>query len=441
MLGYFKNRSKHQGLRRMCFRNSMLVMLLVIILGIAGCGRSADEEEFYSKAKGIWVSVEQTKAGETVVFYEKIDEGSISSGFYIDTPSELNKVSIIEVIKKNSNGWYELTIKIEDEELAKIVSNKQELYILGDTLHYPKSKREFTRMSFETSQKAIEDIAKKIIADQSANSGAGIAAEFNRIAAGIWCDVDSAKCDMYDGVKSKYYYFVDGKYGYGYNSFYNDHKLASIGEVRKDTDGSYSISSQNEYGHELNERLYFLQNAFFVMDDPEHVFVYSGKSPSNIGKNECPFIRGHESTQLASQTWRSEYGKILDFFGLARKWTNTPHIPYSLYDVNGDGIPEMFLCIGTNPGDHRDIMLTIDLPTGKARYIAALWKGHSDIYVSSEPNSFLRRYRSDSGLTPIKYKIEGNRLVEEGVSSQAMADNGDWRPVKSYLTSDRSGLN
>ncbi len=116
------------------------------------------------------------------------------------------------------------------------------------------------------------------ILDQTASGGESTAAEFDRVAAGIWCDEDSAKCDVYGGVKDKYYYFVDGKYGCGSNPFNNDHKLETIGETYKNNDGSYSISTWNEYGHELNERLYFIQNAFFVMDDPEQVFVYRGAS-------------------------------------------------------------------------------------------------------------------------------------------------------------------
>ncbi len=93
----------------------------------------------------------------------------------------------------------------------------------------------------------------------------------------------------------------------------------------------------------------------------------------------------------------------------------------------------MFLCIGTGNADHRDILLTVDMVTGQARYVTALSRGYSDIYVTNEPNVFLRKHRG----TVVKYTVVDNQLDKITLSeAEAMKYQNAMR-LPHYMTCDR----
>ena len=262
---------------------------------------------------------------------------------------------------------------------------------------------------------------------------------FNRVAAGVWGDIDTDACEAPPFKQFKYYEFADGKFRYGYSERFDDSAFMMIDQFYH---ADYPhITYHNEYGHEVWTEMYFLQNAFFELDDPANIFVYMGKDTASAKRGVRSFVSENRQGQYGLQTWKDEYNKILDYLERMRGWNgDVPALPYQMHDINQDGISEMFLCLGTCAGDHRDILLTVDMATGQARYVTALSTGHSDIYVTNEPNVFLRIHRTREGTRGVKYMVVGDRLVEQTLSEAEIVPYQNAVPIKYYMPTDRSGL-
>ena len=264
-------------------------------------------------------------------------------------------------------------------------------------------------------------------------------AAFNRVAAGVWGDIDTDACEAPPFKQFKYYEFADGKFRYGQSKLFDDSEFMMIDQF---SHAVYPhIMHHNEYGHEVWAELYFLQNAFFELDAPANIFVYMGKDTASATRGARSFVSENRQGRYGLQTWKDEYSKILDYLERMREWNGAvPALPYRTYDIDQDGIREMFLCFGTNAGDHRDILLTVDMATGEARYVTALSTGHSDIYVPNEPNVFLRIHRTREGVRVVKYTVVGDQLVEQTLSEADAVKYQNAVPIESYMATDRSGL-
>ncbi|MBQ1249213.1 MAG: hypothetical protein IIX92_04120, partial [Selenomonadales bacterium] len=165
------------------------------------------------------------------------------------------------------------------------------------------------------------------------------------------------------------------------------------------------------------------------------------KDAASATRGARSFVSENRQGRYGLQTWKDEYSKILDYLERMREWNGAvPALPYQTYDIDRDGIREMFLCFGTNAGDHRDILLTVDMATGEARYVTALSTGHSDIYVPNEPNVFLRIHRTREGARVVKYTVVGDQLVEQTLSEADAVKYQKAVPIESYMATDRSGL-
>ena len=215
----------------------------------------------------------------------------------------------------------------------------------------------------------------------------------------------------------------------------------SIDEFRVNEGGSVTVSHRDlENGWENWVEMYFLQNAFFSIEDTANIYVYMGKDVASAKRNVPCFVGSKGQARLGLQTWQNEYNKILDYLERMRGWhssTLIPILPYHIYDINQDGIPEMFLWFGTGNADHRDLLLTVDMVTGQARYVTALSNGHSDIYVTNEPNVFLRIHRKREGTKVVKYTVVGNQLGKITLSeAEAMKYQNAMR-LPHYMNCDR----
>lgn len=183
----------------------------------------------------------------------------------------------------------------------------------------------------------------------------------------------------------------------------------------------------------------------FSEKDAGSLKPYVGRTVTISGTlvNECHgllLLKDTTLNQASSGSPRPWVGAYLTLIHNANmEWDSTLRFnSYSLYDIDQNGIPELFLKIGSCEADYQMQLYTFDTGSGSARYITYLQGGHCVYGPAETPGQFVQHYGHMGQERIIVYNwdgktVSGKELVSrhtEGdyynVSAFAILKDGDW---------------
>ncbi len=149
-------------------------------------------------------------------------------------------------------------------------------------------------------------------------------------------------------------------------------------------------------------------------------------------------IGNHSGTQEDGY-WNSDYGYILD-----DAMKEFPQYKYScnyiLYDIEDDGIPEMFVKIGTCEADFEYRIFKISEDKTGARLVATIPAEQASVCGIESAGSFLL-WAGHQGLESIyKYTLKGDLLGSEELFFDEVNEYHELTPLITYELDDPSGL-
>ena len=110
-----------------------------------------------------------------------------------------------------------------------------------------------------------------------------------------------------------------------------------------------------------------------------------------------------------------------------------------MYDIDEDGVPEMFVKIGTCEADAEINAYTVD-NYGDAYWLGTIWASHSGLCGLVTKGEMLRHNASMGVEIITKVYIENNKLMETEIFSAEVDEYHEFKYLTTYRLSDPSGL-
>lgn len=173
----------------------------------------------------------------------------------------------------------------------------------------------------------------------------------------------------------------------------------------------------------LSMLLSFTIDAEDVVDSSENV-----SNPSN------------DSNASYSANWKAEYADVLD--NTMIEYPNYQYsCNYALYDIDKNGVPEMFVKVGTCETDYIYGVYAMSEAADDAVLIDILPADHTSVCGLQTKGSFLL-WGGHMGYEWIsKVTLSNNKFNEELIFEAEVVNYHELTPIDTYELNDRSGLN
>ena len=138
--------------------------------------------------------------------------------------------------------------------------------------------------------------------------------------------------------------------------------------------------------------------------------------------------------------WKAEYDKVLDNiiieFPDYQYWRH-----YTLYDIDENGTPEMFVKVGTCEADYEFRVFTMSEDTYDVKLIETLPAGHTSVCGIQTKGAFLLHGAHQGYEWIYKVTMVNNNLVQEVIFDAEVVNYHELESLSFYEASDRTGLN
>lgn len=178
--------------------------------------------------------------------------------------------------------------------------------------------------------------------------------------------------------------------------------------------------------------------------------IMSGTTPDNnqgnrdagdsVGSSENVSNPSNNDNASYSANWKAEYADVLD--NTMIEYPNYQYsCNYALYDIDENGVPEMFIKVGTGEADYIYRVYAMSEAADGAVLIDTLSAGHTSVCGLQTKGSFLL-HGGHMGYEWIsKVTLSNNRFTEELIFETEVVNYHELKPIDTYELNDRSGLN